>query len=517
MHQLELSQSIPRVKSNKHWQFCVGSGQAKLVVRSDYAKQLKFIHDELGIQRVRFHGIFDDSMQAYMGMDDFMKYPYSKKFKNYNFMNIAVAYDNVLAAGMKPWVELSFMPTRLAGKKPGKQGVNSNGAKCMPKDEVEYKNFIQAFIRFLLDRYGREEVEQWYFEVWNEPNIPVFFMGTQKQYFHLYELTVEAIKKVNPNIKVGGPASAENKWVKEFLAFTKENDIPVDFVSTHYYPGDPLGDAFTSTIMDMFVKSIKRMRNARSGNALDGFRLMNRDKTELSEWPKGQMGTAAEKVRKQAGIYPVYYTEWNCNATLSAFTNDTRKVAAFQMKSIVEMEPHVTGSSVWCFSDIFDEYMLLPYEFQGGFGLLTINGIPKPSFYALKLLSETGDRRLDLPITNAEVEFAAYESDSQMQVFAFRQRMMNVDEPAQDYEIRVQLPKAPSEITIAKIDEEHCNPMKLWEEMGNPDYLTPNQVEYIKERSAMVREPTRWSYEEGFVVITGKLDVNDVHGYQITL
>ncbi len=103
-----------RKKNHKHWQYCVGSGQAKLAVRSDYAEQLKVIHDELGIERVRFHGIFDDSMQTYMGLNDFMPLPGSKKFKNYNFHNIAIAYDNVIAAGMKPWVELSFMPSRLA-------------------------------------------------------------------------------------------------------------------------------------------------------------------------------------------------------------------------------------------------------------------------------------------------------------------------------------------------------------------------------------------------------------------
>ena len=86
-----IPENTPRKENGKHWQYCVGSGQAKLAVRSDYAQQLKYVHDELGIQRVRFHGIFDDSMQAYMGLDDFMPLPGSKNFKNYNFRNIAVA------------------------------------------------------------------------------------------------------------------------------------------------------------------------------------------------------------------------------------------------------------------------------------------------------------------------------------------------------------------------------------------------------------------------------------------
>lgn len=165
----------PQTATNRHWQYCVGSGQAKLALRTDYVRQLKFVHDELGIQRVRFHGIFDDSMQAYMGLDDFMPLPGSKNFRNYCFHQIGVAYDNVLAAGMKPWVELSFMPSRLAKNRKKKVTVNADGRSTPPKSDQEWKDFIQAFIRFLLHRYGKTEVETWNFEVWNEPNMSTFF------------------------------------------------------------------------------------------------------------------------------------------------------------------------------------------------------------------------------------------------------------------------------------------------------------------------------------------------------
>lgn len=70
-----------RVEVSNHWKYCVGSGQAKLAMRSDYARQLKFIHDELGIERVRFHGIFDDDMQAIMSMADMMPMPGAESFK----------------------------------------------------------------------------------------------------------------------------------------------------------------------------------------------------------------------------------------------------------------------------------------------------------------------------------------------------------------------------------------------------------------------------------------------------
>ena len=150
-----------RVEVSNHWKYCVGSGQAKLAMRSDYARQLKFIHDELGIERVRFHGIFDDDMQAIMSMADMMPMPGAEKFQNYNFFNIFAAYDNVLAAGMKPWVELSFMPSTIAKRKK-KVTVNAEGMKTMPAKDDDWVKLVQAFIRAAIHRYGRN--------AWNQGN-----------------------------------------------------------------------------------------------------------------------------------------------------------------------------------------------------------------------------------------------------------------------------------------------------------------------------------------------------------
>jgi xylan 1,4-beta-xylosidase len=516
MH-FEIRNSTPRIANNRHWQFCVGSGQARLAVRSDYTEQLKFIHAELGIKRVRFHGIFDDCMQAYMGLDDALPIPFAKNFKNYNFMNIAAAYDNVLAAGMQPWVELSFMPFRLGKQRKKKGAFNLNAANTPPKSDVEWQNFIQEFIRFLLHRYGKEEVRQWYFEVWNEPNINIFFKGSQKDYFHLYEITVKAIKSVDPELRVGGPSTALSAWLPEFIGFVHEKNIPTDFISTHHYPGDAIGKVFMPKIMfDILVGGINKLRKIGSGDALAGFQAVMGDKTEQTEMEKGQMGKATAIARKQAGDAPLYYTEWNCNAMLTSGSNDTRKVASFQVKSIIEMEPYVTGSSIWAFSDIFDEFMLVPNEFCGGFGLLTLQGIPKPQFYALKLLSQAGDRRYDLPVTNDEIEFAIYESDTQKQVFVFRNRMKNVTADPEEYDIALELPVSPKNVTLERIDENHCNPLRVWNEMGKPGRLNKDEVDDIIRKSTLVMETLPPFFENGCLKLEGRLGVNDIHCYKIT-
>ncbi|MBR1757446.1 MAG: hypothetical protein IJ744_01795 [Lachnospiraceae bacterium] len=512
----EIKDSTPRKNNSKHWQYCVGSGQAKLALRSDYAEQLKFIHDELGIERVRFHGIFDDSMQAYMGLDDFMPLPGAKNFKNYNFHNIAVAYDHILAAGMKPWVELSFMPSRLA-KSQKKVTVNADGRCGMPKDDAAWQDFIKAFIRFLIHRYGAEEVESWNFEVWNEPNMSTFFSGSQADYFHLYEITARAVKDIDPKLLVGGPASATGAWIKEFMQFVKENEVPCDFISTHNYPGDGIGEVFLGKIMfDAIVGGVKRLSAKKNGRTLEGCQAVMQDKSEMSEMPKGQMRQIIEQIQEVVGgEYPIYLTEWNCNAILMSPSNDTRKVAAFQVKGIDEMEGYLTGSSIWAFSDIFDEFVMIPDEFSGGFGLLTINGIPKPQFYALKLMSETGPRKYDLPYTNGEVEIAAYEGEDEKRIFVYRQRMKQVAEPAKEYEVKIELPDGAKKVTRYRIDEDHCNPKKVWEQMGAPVEMSREEIAQIKQKSGLVNETVEAEVQDGVLTLSGTIGVNDVHCYVI--
>ena len=240
-----ISSDSARIPHKKHWQFCVGSGHALLALRTDYACQLKFIHDELGIERVRFHGIFCDDMRTCSDLSVQMPAPGAEEFAEYNFNACGLAYDNVLEAGMKPFVELSYMPERLALKEEGRplNGIFFYRPVIVPPaDEEAWKKYIQAFIRFLLNRYGKEEVRTWYFEVWNEPDLPVvFWNGSRDEYFRLYAVTAQAIKEVDGLLRVGGPATSGSKWVKSFLRYCRENQAPVDFVSTHQYAGDPLG------------------------------------------------------------------------------------------------------------------------------------------------------------------------------------------------------------------------------------------------------------------------------------
>ena len=524
--------SLPRVPHKKHWQFCVGSGHALLALRADYARQLRFIHDTLGIRRVRFHGIFCDDMRTCNDLSMQMQVPGAELFTEYNFNACGAAYDNVLAAGMKPLVELSFMPERLALReenRPLKGGFFYRPNIVPPKDWAAWREYLQAFVRFLIRRYGAEEVRTWLFEVWNEPDLPyVFWNGTRDEYFRLYAESARAIKDVDARIPVGGPSTSGSKWIAGFVAFCEANGVPLDFVTTHQYAGDPLGGVEDQGDEEGQAGGgeswAERMRKAgevlwqvEEKTFLAGYRAVTPDKSETTDIPDDLFRRNAARAREQAKGLPLYYTEWNENAIFSAYTNDTRKVAAYDVKMALAVADHVTGSSIWCFSDIFEELHPFPQEFHGGFGMLTQNGIPKPVWHGMKLLADAPDTRIDLgpEAFDGEIGAAAFEGNGETHVLLFRQKMKQLDLPKEEAVIRLSCPEKPAGVTVRRIDGDHGNPLKLWEEMGSPESLTPAEAEELKARSAVEPEAWPFTWENGEAVIRAELGVNDVYGFVI--
>lgn len=526
--QYRLSLDTPTKKHNKHWQFSIGSGHAAMALRTDYVKQLKFIREELGIKRVRFHGIFHEDMHTLHNFKDLLPVPGGERFTERSFHYCGLVFDNLLECGMQPLVEIGFMPKMLA-KEDSLGMFYYKPNISMPKDDNEWADYLKAFIEYLINRYGQEEVRQWYFEIWNEPDLQVaFFNGTQEDYFHLYEITVRAIKSIDPKLMVGGPSTSSSKWVDAFVKFCKHNNVPVDFVTTHQYAGDPLGGVEDQGVLDS--QEERRMSNSfnsdfyakvlndapKSGSVLDALRHFMPDKSELLDLPSDLFPKNAAVVKKQAQGLPVFYTEWNTSANFSAYTNDTRKVAAYDVKTALAIEDHVDGSSIWTFSDIFEEMHPFTEEFHGGFGMLTVNGIPKPIFYGMKMLAQAGDERYVLPnAMDNEIGMAAFKGETEKQVLLVRQKMKNLDLPKEAVNVTVELTNEPKAVLLQRIDETHCNPLKEWEEMGSPKDLTPKQIKELIAKTAVKEETIPYEYNDEKLSFTVKLAVNDVYFVRI--
>ncbi len=187
------------------WERMFGSGRAALSLRESYRDDLRAVRDISAVGYVRFHGIFLDELGFY-GEGP-------KGEPSYNFSYIDQVYDGLLANGVRPFVELSFMPRQLA-QRDVRQSFWYRPIPSPPKSYKRWDALIDAFARHLVERYGIDEVSRWYFEVWNEPNLD-FWAGEPKQstYWTLYEHTARALKAVDTRLRVGGPATAQAAWV----------------------------------------------------------------------------------------------------------------------------------------------------------------------------------------------------------------------------------------------------------------------------------------------------------------
>lgn len=449
----------PATELPHFWEHTVGSGRAALALRADWQAQMKRAHDDLGMRHVRFHGILDDDMGTLIGEGETLFY---------SFFNTDQIFDFLLSIGMKPFVELSFMPTMLAS---GAQTVfHYNANVSPPKDHARWAVLIRKLVAHWVDRYGLDEVRTWFFEVWNEPNLTAFGSGKKSDYFELYRYTVDAIKAVDPLLRVGGPATADNAWVEDFLNFCRSNGLPADFVSTHHYPTDDFGLPGDDT------------------------------EAQLAASRRSALRDEVRVARQQAGDLPLYYTEWCTSSNPRDFMHDDPYAAAFIVKTVLEANGTVQGYSYWTFSDIFEENYFPSVPFHGGFGLLNIHGIAKPAYRAFQLLHGLGTQMLPVEGSHETVDawFVRGDGHSTLMLTNFALPRHPIQTEHVSFTLRSATDATAS---IQRIDLDHANAKRHWEQMGEPDYLSPKTVDELKDLSRLRSEPLAVTSNAGTLTV----------------
>jgi xylan 1,4-beta-xylosidase len=441
----------PRKAFPHFWEHTVGSGHAPLALRADWQAQLLRCRNELGFEYVRFHALLSDEMGTLLCEENNLLYL---------FFNADQIFDFLLSIGMRPFVELSFMPEALAS---GNTTVFSYRANVTPpKDYTAWATLIEKFVAHCVARYGIDEVQTWFFEVWNEPNLTAFWTGGQAGYFKLYQCTAAAIKGVDQRLKVGGPATADNKWTAEFRAYCTQHTVPVDFISTHHYPTDAFGMPGADTM------------------------------TQLEHSPRHAMRLQVEQVRKDAGNLPVYYTEWNISSNPRDPMHDKPFAAAFATRIVMEAQGLVQGYSYWTFSDIFSENYFPSEPFQGGFGLLNIHGIAKPIYRAFQLMHNLGTESLEVTGAHETVNAWMVCKEKSATLLLTNLAMPRHAIQTELVTIAVLGGPAPKNAWIERVDDDHANPRALWHTMGQPTYLSAQQVQQLGRASAVQKEPQPW-------------------------
>lgn len=438
------------------WEHTVGSDHAPTALRADWREQMSRAHEELGFRHVRFHGLLCDDVGTLISEGDTLFY---------SFFNADQIFDFLLSIGMRPFVELSFMPTALAS---GAQTVFRYRANVSPpKDYARWSTLIRKLVAHWVERYGLAEVREWFFEVWNEPNLDAFGSSKQDDYFKLYRYTAEAIKSVDGMLKVGGPATAENAWIDDFIDFCTKSHLPADFISTHHYPTDAFGQPGDDT------------------------------ETQLSKSRRSVLRDQTQEVRRQAGDRPVYYTEWCTSSNPRDPMHDDPYAAAFVIKTILEANGLLQGYSYWTFSDIFEENYFPSVPFHGGFGLLNIHGIAKPVYRAFELLHALGTEMLPVDGTHPTVDAWVVRGTLSASVLVTNYALPRHPIATETIEIKLTNAQLPAQATIRRIDSDHANAKGRWQEMGSPEYLNAAVLAELNTVSCCEPEPHPFDFKDG--------------------
>jgi xylan 1,4-beta-xylosidase len=427
------------------WEEMFGSGRAILALRESYRDDLREVKKATGFQYVRFHNILHDEVGVY-DEDDRGK-------PIYNFTYVDQIYDGLLKSGVRPVVEISFMPKKLASDPNALHPFWYKQNVSPPKDYAKWDDLIRHLAQHLVDRYGLGEVSQWYFEVWNEPNID-FWAGNPKQptYFELYDHTARDLKTVSPLLRVGGPSTAAADWVDAFLAHCAKQNVPVDFVSSHGYADD--------TVENLLHTSEQIPFNQRLCRAIGKVR----GQIKTSHFPS----------------LPLFWTEWNVRGDHEL--RDTTYVAPALAYNIVQCDGLVDMMSYWTFDDVFEEGGVPADPMHGGFGLIAVGGIKKPSYFGYSLLHKLGTERLSNAASDVVVTRRV---DGTLVVAAWNLVDPEVKGASKRVQFQFQNTNPQGTVLISRADETHGNTLAAYRKMGSPRYPTEAQVEQINREGEL--------------------------------
>jgi xylan 1,4-beta-xylosidase len=467
---IRIDANAPTTAFPHFWEKTFGSGRAILSLRESYRKDIQTVKDATGFESVRFHGLLMDEVGLY-DPDRIIKNPglaaeSVSDASPYNFMYLDQIYDGLLSKGIKPFVELSFMPRNLAADPNALHPFFYHPIVSPPKDYKLWDDMIQAFAAHLIARYGLDEVSSWKFEVWNEPNLD-FWGGEPKQstYWTLYDHTARAIKSVSPRLQVGGPATAQAAWVPDFIAHVFENHVPVDFVSTHVYGNDSapnvLGTNEDVPRDQMVYRGVKKVHD------------------QIASSPLPHL--------------PLIFSEYGASYSNEPNVTDSPYMGPWLANTIRQCDGLAENMAYWTFSDVFEEQGVARSSFYGGFGLIAPDNIPKASLNAFSALHHLGSRRIAV---DSDSVLGTKLEDGELAIALWNYEPPGGNGPAytkqsalpgesRNFVLQLDHLGKMRSATIFRVDSTHSSSLALFDQMGRPENLTTDQIASLQKAGAM--------------------------------
>ncbi len=477
--------------------FCIGTGRMGLALQEEYMKQLKLVQDIIGFKHIRGHGLFADDMAIYQRRRGFD----GTETIEYCFTYLDRVMDGYLRNNIRPFLELGFMPAKMAS---GDQTIFYwKGNTTPPSDYEEWAKLIKVTLQHLIDRYGRDEVVTWPIEVWNEPNLPGFWKGADMQeYFKLYMVSSKAVKEVDKNFRVGGPAICgvdDARWLRSFLEFVRDEKAPIDFVTRHHYTSCPPQPDGHYGYIDLHKPE-------------EAFSELERSRDIVDSFPEF-MGME------------IHITEFNTSYIPNAPIHDTNLNAAYVAHMLSRLGDKHASYSYWTFGDVFEEHGVAFTPFSGGFGLVANGLITKPTFWTFAFYKELkgecihkSENAVVVKTADGTIKGCIWNPDIKKDGEELSYSLSFKDMKASKYSLLLKI-----------VDEETCNPLKVWHDLGeeaNPSeelnellrsaakpmvssailescsdtvkaefFLKSNAVQYFELKPVEIKSDTGYSYE----------------------
>lgn len=456
-------------------------GYASHALRRDVTAQLQQVQKDIGFQYLRFHDIFSDRLHIYNERPDGSCY--------FNFSHIDELLDNILAAKMRPFIEIGFMPEQLAS---GPETIFEGDAFISPPHSTEkWQQLLDTFIRHLISRYGLQEVRNWYFEFWNEPEVPYFWAGTREAFFRLYKASYQTIKAIDQELKIGGfgliDPSGGGGWMEDFNKYALAEGIDLDFFSFHVY--------------NLAIQPKKMEKtNYREAEQFHDIQSLLRETAVIGD--KFHVTKIIERMTEKAASIPAFHkdiwiTEWNANNDHKDLLHDTCYMAPFIIRNVLANYKKVQGMGYWTLTDVFEEFRKEQPLFHGGFGLTTYNGIKKPSYHAFSFLSklkgEVVAEEEELIVTKTEdklfILVCNYCHPNKLySTFDYSQlthtNRSNVFEPVKK-KVDIELTgwKGNFRKRVHRVNQEHGSSFDAWVACGSPEVIDSEIHRYLAAKA----------------------------------
>ena len=476
MINVKLANEVP---FNNKVDYCVGTGRMGLALQKEYLDQLELVQNEIGFSHIRGHGLFHDDMSIYHEYE-----VDGETIVEYNFTYLDLVMDSYRRLGLKPFLELGFMPKKLGS---GDQAIFYwKGNVTPPKSYDAWCDLVCATLSHLAERYGEDEVVTWPIEVWNEPNLPGFWKDADMdEYFKLFKYTFNAIKALNKNYKVGGPAICgvdDERWIREFMTFCDNEKLAIDFVTRHHY----------TTLEHKMEGHYSYARLEDADEKFDNLHT-TRNIVDSFEAYKG---------------LPIHITEFNTSYTPDCVIHDTNLNAAYIARQLSQLGDDNASYSYWTFGDIFEERGVPYAPFHGGFGMVANRCIPKPTFYTFKFFKQLTGKCIHRD------KNSIITCDSGV----IRGVVWNPLEDGGDalpLSFTIDMDKDCSIITHT-VDEKTCNPLKIWHDLGEPRSLTDAQAELLRNAAKPLVSSSRLTSQNGNISFDLTAEQNSVIYFEIT-